>query len=188
MIISTGDTQPPDPRPMATMSTGRRIARVAATLVVAIAAAIGLAAPAQAAAPGVLDVREFRIDREGEGNCRIRTAAFIQLASQAEAQIAIDNTAKSGRSGGRVDLFGADPVEDDFLGYFQRSVRLYALTTGEVFIYHDYTIRCYLLDEDDSFYDDNDEIYARVTFRTFETDGNLLSENTARSRAWNELI
>lgn len=179
MSTSTGVPSPSPParrRPGGTMSAGRKIAGAAAALVVTTAAVIGLAAPAQAAEAGVLTIADYRIEETVGDNCRVITNGYIPLGSQATAQFIIDNGAQI-----YVTLYGDDSVYDDYLGGGYRA-QLFVTPDGDIFYHSNVTaLTCSRLDEDHSFYDDRDEVYARVDY--YPGPG---SRQTKNSKVWRD--
>ncbi|MDN5861395.1 MAG: hypothetical protein L0H84_22565 [Pseudonocardia sp.] len=163
MSTST-DAPPARHRPAGSASAGRRIARVAATLAVTVSAALGLAAPAQAAALGVLDVRDFRIEKVGDGNCRVIVNSFFPTASQAAAQVHLNS-----RGPISVRIMGDDPVIDNYQGV-DPGFQLFTTPQGEVFIHSLQVVRCSRLNEDVSVFDNRDELYAEVRYARLGTD------------------
>lgn len=172
MSTST-DAPPARHRPAGSASAGRRIARVAATLAVTVSAALGLAAPAQAAALGVLDVRDFRIEKVGDGTCRVITNSFMQTGSQAAAQAHINN-----RGPVSVRIMGDDPAFDNFLT--GPGFQLFTTVGGEVYIHSVRVVPCSKLNEDISIFDNKDEIYAEVRFASYGAD------RLKKSRVWHD--
>ncbi|MFF3444049.1 hypothetical protein [Streptosporangium sp. NPDC002721] len=141
------------------MSAVKRIARLAAALGVATALGVGLAAtPAQADdIPGVLTAR-LTITKEAAG-CRVLTFGKVGM-TQAQAQYLVDNGARA-----QVEIWGEEAVYDNRLyraGDAQLSVGS-DRNGGGLIILSVPTIRCSLLDEDDSSFEGaGDEVYAKV--------------------------
>lgn len=143
------------------MSAFKRTARLAAALGAATALTMGLAAaPAQADdVPGVLTAR-LTITKEAAG-CRVLTFGKVGM-TQAQAQYLVDNGATA-----QVEIWGEDAVYDNRLyraGHAQLSAGS-ERNGGGLIIISVPTIRCSLLDEDDSSLEGaGDEVYAKVIF------------------------
>jgi hypothetical protein len=153
-----------------------RFIRAVTALVVVIAAALALAAPAEAAGRR-LAISGFRIDERTDGSCTTVVDGVIPYDSQASAQFVIDN-------GGAVTitLYGDDPTYDDYIGGGYRVPQLYATPAGEISFHIAITaLNCSRYDEDDSFYDDADEIYATVRFYSYRT---LLESKNSKIWHW----
>jgi hypothetical protein len=150
--------------------------RALAALAVALASLLALAAPAHAAT-GRLSIRDFHIDERVGNDCTAVVDGVIPYDSQATAQFLIDNGIKV-----LVVLMGDDPTYDDYIGGGYRVPQLVATPAGEIAFHIAITaLPCSRYDEDDSFYDDADEIYAKVNLFSYST---LLESKNSKVWHW----